>query len=405
MTVHSTSSRPPNDDDLDPALLERYWLGEATPDETTLVEAWLVARPEWRTRYHQLREGLQAGNWTAWSETDTNRAVARALESVGIGPIPDAHRVATTAMSRAATTESKPGISTGYLSSRAFRGVAASRHGLKRHWQIALAVTGAVVAVVLIGQRRTAIQETARSGHSRNLQYETAAGQRATVTLADGSRITLAPQSRVMVASDFGRVTRTVALSGEAYFQVAPAGNAPFLVQTGDIVTRVLGTTFDVRRYNTDAHVQVAVVSGKVATGNRRTFVTLTAGTVGQVTDSIATSLAASDVQSYVSWTAGRLTFRDTRVADVLQALEHWYGVEILLPDSVMLASRVTLTLDQKSQAEAMVALESLLNVSASFDGATADRTRITLHPKRQTSKPRTRENYESLSTSTEVGR
>jgi ferric-dicitrate binding protein FerR (iron transport regulator) len=96
------------------------------------------------------------------------------------------------------------------------------------------------------------------------------------LTLPDGSRITLAPQSRVSYAHTFGSpdtakngVTRDVYLSGEAFFEVTKNPHRPFRVFANEIVTKVLGTSFTVRSFEKDTTIQVTVRTGKVSVANR----------------------------------------------------------------------------------------------------------------------------------------
>ena len=58
------------------------------------------------------------------------------------------------------------------------------------------------------------------------------AGQRAQITLADGTKVWLNSQSTLIYTSNFGRKERNVKLNGEAYFEVAKNKDIPFLVNT-----------------------------------------------------------------------------------------------------------------------------------------------------------------------------
>src|SRR5690606_18071558 len=98
-----------------------------------------------------------------------------------------------------------------------------------------------------------------QQGSEGHREYRTAAGQRATVRLADGSTITLAPGTVVSVAA--GAVT----VSGEAFFVVAPTPARPFSVRTSTAHVRVLGTAFAVRHYASETSSRVVVEDGRVA--------------------------------------------------------------------------------------------------------------------------------------------
>lgn len=87
-----------------------------------------------------------------------------------------------------------------------------------------------------------------------------------TLTLPDGSRITLAPQSRISYARLFDTAsTRDVYLLGEAFFEVTKNPRRPFRVFANEIVTKVLGTSFTIRSFEKDTAISVTVRTGKVS--------------------------------------------------------------------------------------------------------------------------------------------
>jgi hypothetical protein len=85
-----------------------------------------------------------------------------------------------------------------------------------------------------------------------------------TVVLNDGTSIILQPQSFIQVPKDFIGDQREVYLTGEAFFEVKRDPTKPFLVHTNEIVTRVLGTSFNVRGFENE-NVTVRVKTGKVS--------------------------------------------------------------------------------------------------------------------------------------------
>jgi transmembrane sensor len=84
------------------------------------------------------------------------------------------------------------------------------------------------------------------------------------VPLDDGSVVWLSPKSRLRYANVFARATRVVYLSGEATFSVQRRPQ-PFLVYSGRMITKVLGTRFVVRAFEQDRKMTVQVLSGKVS--------------------------------------------------------------------------------------------------------------------------------------------
>src|SRR5439155_11312342 len=87
------------------------------------------------------------------------------------------------------------------------------------------------------------------------------------VRLSDGTRVSLAPESRLTVAADYDRVARTVALEGEAYFIVVHNAARPFVVGAGAAIVRDPGTRFVVRAFGNEPSVRVLVTQGEVRLG------------------------------------------------------------------------------------------------------------------------------------------
>jgi transmembrane sensor len=155
--------------------------------------------------------------------------------------------------------------------------------------------------------------------------------------LDDGTRVTLAPRSRLDVAAGFGDGHRTVTLDGEAYFNVASHTGAPFIVRTRQSDVRVLGTHFDVRAYATNT--TVAVLTGKVALTSRSTAahrLVMTAEHVGMVDANGEAHLRQDDMAQYTGWMNGQLVFRNTPLPDALERLSRWYGVPLSVEDPML---------------------------------------------------------------------
>jgi ferric-dicitrate binding protein FerR (iron transport regulator) len=337
---------PPPDD----ALLGRYVAGHATTDERLRVLAWLEDDPS--------RRALLADVERAWAVSPMDHTATDA----------DAARVWASVRDR--TIHRATGLPTPRDASRA----PASPRSWSRMPRIGIVLAGAAFASVALGALGVLAHHTfsARTPDATNQRvYATTVGQRATLTLADGSRVTLAPQTRLTVPSDFGATRRTIALVGEAYFDVTPH-RTPFIVQSGTVRTNVLGTRFVVTHYSDDRDVRVAVASGKVsvtAMTAKRPSVVLTAGTVGRVTDSTATASTAEDVSVYTDWVNGRMRVYNASVPELLRAFEHWYGYQFRLTDSTLARGRYTTTFDGMTPAEALTALKRLLNVTMTFEG------------------------------------
>jgi hypothetical protein len=90
------------------------------------------------------------------------------------------------------------------------------------------------------------------------------------ITLEDGSKIHLSKNSKVSYPLHFEKESRTVFLSGEAFFDIAKNPKKPFYVYSNEIITKVLGTSFTIKAFEKDANVTVSVKTGRVTVYNQR---------------------------------------------------------------------------------------------------------------------------------------
>ena len=161
----------------------------------------------------------------------------------------------------------------------------------------------------------------------------TRSGQTRTVTLADGSRVTLNANSQLRLQPDgWGRFSREVWLTGEAFFEIQKtADRRRFVVHTDQTAVEVLGTAFNVlaRRQRTN----VVLLEGRVELRTEtRPALALTPGDWVQVAPHQTTRRRVR-AEAYRAWTENRLLFEAVPVAEVLQTLEDRYGYRIQLAD------------------------------------------------------------------------
>jgi len=128
--------------------------------------------------------------------------------------------------------------------------------GLAAYWSVAYRRP---VAVGAAGRTVVVVKKNS-GGPVKVLSWQTAENKRV-IHLPDGSMVILNTQSQLEYRVTDGR---EVVLHGEAYFDILGRPGLPFLVHTGKIVTRVLGTAFNIRAYPTERSIEVTVDHGKV---------------------------------------------------------------------------------------------------------------------------------------------
>ena len=187
-------------------------------------------------------------------------------------------------------------------------------------------------------------------------RYRNTTQQVQQVQLPDASRVTLQPGSSLRYAAALAGPRREVYLEGEAFFQVHKNPQRPFLVFTSQVVTTVLGTSFNVKAYPGQAQALVAVREGKVAVQPRTTaqldVTPAHPAKLGvlllpnqQVVYSVAShQLKKELVDKPAVLVPQAFEFEERPVAEVFAALEKAYGVPIRYDRQKLAGCTVSIT-------------------------------------------------------------
>jgi transmembrane sensor len=210
-------------------------------------------------------------------------------------------------------------------------------------WRRRLLLVGCTAAAAWIGVVYERSKPQVATTATARRTYATLSGERAELRLADGTRVRLAPGSKLSISADYGTERRNVYLDGQAYFDVLHDAQKPFSVFVGNAIARDLGTTFAVRSYPEDGAVQVVVRSGQVAlTGVGK----LGAGDLGRLAANGRSSIRHGvNVTRMLGWLDGSLSFVDAPLGRVLQDMHRWYDVDVTLGDSSLASLPFTGTL------------------------------------------------------------
>lgn len=160
-------------------------------------------------------------------------------------------------------------------------------------------------------------------------------GQKSTIILNDGSKVTLNSESTLRYPEEFNGSTRELVLEGEAFFEVAKDESRPFVVRNGSIKTTALGTSFNISAFPDDSLVQVALVTGSVKVseylpGETKEPVFLHPGEAAFYNKSKKSlAKAVFNAKEILSWKEGILYFKDAKFAEIKERLGRWYGVEV----------------------------------------------------------------------------
>jgi ferric-dicitrate binding protein FerR (iron transport regulator) len=162
--------------------------------------------------------------------------------------------------------------------------------------------------------------------------------------LPDGSEIWLNKGSSLTYGSDFTN-NRFVDLRGEGFFDIKRDAAHPFIIHTEDAQVKVMGTSFNVKAYDTESETEVFVLTGKVslATGDLSENIILTPGVTGILNrkDHRLISETQEDHNS-LGWKNKQLAFKKTPLRKVVKALRSYFRKDIQVANEALLDCRIT---------------------------------------------------------------
>lgn len=164
---------------------------------------------------------------------------------------------------------------------------------------------------------------------------ENAPGQKSTITLPDGTTVKLNSESKLVYGSNFDEHKREVQLIGEAFFMVVKKPESPFIVRTGDIKATVLGTSFNVKNYDEDAHIEVALATGSLQVeennpGNSDEKIVLAPSEMTNYVKSTRKwNKLKYDAEEIFAWKNNTIFFKQADMKEIELELERWFGVDI----------------------------------------------------------------------------
>ncbi len=301
-------------------LVDRYLLGDCTTAEREQVNAWLGRFDDGTVAIRALRSMQSSVKESAW---DVESRLDELKRRIDADTDTDALGTSTSGDHETRTSyrflgEQKTGLRSLFI--RAYQ----------RSTLVTVAVGLSAVLCIAFGwQSRDHALRSELSRH--NLVYTTENGERATVTLPDGSTVILNVGSRLSVGADYAIGSRTVRLAGEAIFDVLPDAESPFTVLAGPSTTRVLGTRFLVRYYASDTSATVAVQHGKVAVGTQ----VITANQEVNVNADASNVMHPAKMTRF-SFSRSILEFDGTPLKDAIPDLNRWFDADVRLGDPAL---------------------------------------------------------------------
>lgn len=323
--------------------LARYFAGELSQEESKKMESWIQADSDREKEVNRLHEIWKESESLPY-ELDVDNAWMKVSE--GVDKIERRKGEKDSQISKVGTFVGHPAQTNENV------------HKPGVVWRRIALAAATILIVAMAGFFSFYMQKQANlatSDQIENRTFITKNGERATYILNDGSKVMLHAGSRLEIPDDFNENKRVLFLEGEAYFEVTHNKDKPFIVESENAYTRVLGTRFLVQAWpEADDRVEVFVSDGRVALGkiknassDKNNEVLITKNKMGVIDKNMNPVVSdVSNINWYIGWTEGKLEFENRHLSEVLPRLERWYNIDIRVEDEQIIEKKITAEID-----------------------------------------------------------
>lgn len=305
-------------------LVARYLAGECNDDEKQQVLEWSKQHPDLMDEFVSL-----------WKQIPTNEFT------------PDVERALQKVNSRINTAKSG---------------------SKKRYMLIAVAAAAVAAIFILINVVRTPPQSISDNlGTGSLLTLSTEIKETKECLLPDGSKVWLNQSSEIRYPEIFTGDTREIYLEGEAFFEIAPNADKPFIIHANNTQTRVVGTSFGIRANKKSEEVIVTVSTGIVnlLAEGKSEHIQLRHGEQGICNiDEKKLEKNTNPDLNYLAWKTKVLVFKQSSLTEVAKVIEDVYQTPVSVNSSVD-GLHLTSTFDQLSLDEILQIIEITLGIKA----------------------------------------
>jgi len=160
-------------------------------------------------------------------------------------------------------------------------------------------------------------------------------GRKFQLVLPDGTKVWMNAASTLTFPTVFTGSERKVAITGEAYFEVAKNAAMPFKVMINDKEeVEVLGTSFDVHAYAGEANMRTTLLEGSVRVSNAGEKVLLKPGQLAAVRHegpvSSGISVRSANIEKVMAWKNDLFDFEDASLTEVMNEVSRWYDIDVV---------------------------------------------------------------------------
>lgn len=254
----------------------------------------------------------------------------------------------------------------------------------RRRWLWAAGMAASLLIAFLIFYPRSKENRVASNTIS------TKAGSKTKIQLPDGTQVWLNADSKITYSQDFMGAYREVQLTGEAYFDVVKDKARPFIIHTGPMDVKVIGTSFNVRAYPNETATETALIQGAVeiilhSNPDKKILLkpseklTIQNPPSPEMAEQVKNNTPAGEPALTLGkihygktdstgsietmWVRNKLAFENETFEHITAEMQRWYNVKFVIKKEELKEVRLRGIFENKSLAEVMEALQ----LSASF--------------------------------------
>jgi ferric-dicitrate binding protein FerR (iron transport regulator) len=164
------------------------------------------------------------------------------------------------------------------------------------------------------------------------------------IVLSDSTEVWLNKNSYLQYPKHFNKDQRLVRLQGEAYFQVKPNPDKPFIVETKNTLTKVLGTSFNIRAYPDEKSESIQVLTGKVKFSDKKqNTIVLKHNMAAQYLKDQRSIASINNIdENMLAWKTQKFIFSDKSLEQVMISLQKVYAFNYHFTNENMKKQQIT---------------------------------------------------------------
>lgn len=188
-----------------------------------------------------------------------------------------------------------------------------------------------------------------------------------TQTLPDGSLVTLNKQSSLSYPAKFNGKTRPIKLDGEAFFDVQPNKDQPFIIEANGVTVQVVGTSFNVK--SRKEHTQVIVETGIVKVSKADKSIELRPGEKVNIVDDAALIKEMNKGKLYNYYYTNELVCDETPLSELVPVLNEKFNANITIVNPKLKDLAISTTFKNNSLQEILKVIGDTFNVEVEHKG------------------------------------